>query len=144
MIFQVASNFSSSNLLSSSMTPTSTNPFSLSEPTNTTSSTIYKSISSAYRWTLPGTTDYGFTVSITTDRAPMWGDFIVESSEMASSNTIYIAAWNSNLGIPTSAAIGSVSSNGYILVPSSAVPIPGAIFLFRRAWGFGCNQKKED
>jgi hypothetical protein len=68
-----------------------------------------------------------FTWSITTDRAPMWGDFYAKDG---TDSEIRVTAWNSGFGYDTIAAIGignaydATNGRAWALVPDTATAIP--------------------
>ena len=78
-----------------------------------------------------GSTGYDWTVSFTSDRVPVWGDFYAVDGKKPGQET---AIWDAGFGNPDSdptapAANGSVDF--HVLVPDSTsyVPAPGAILL---------------
>ena len=109
---QVAADFRAGNLLSSSMASTLSAPTLLSEPgpgRGGSEQTLF-----GYRWNSPDLA-HGFTLTLTTDRAPMEG----------SVGMLFLEA--------------SSVTGGYIPVPgggtSAPVPIPAALFLFAPGLG---------
>lgn len=105
----------------------------LSEPTGTVASPFNRSLF-GLQWLFP-TNTFAFTITLHSSLAPIWGDFIVESSETTANPPTFLAAWNHGLGSDTNAAI--VTGNdaaGYALVPG-AVPVPASLPMLIGALG---------
>ena len=79
-----------------------------------------------------GSTGYDWTVSFTTDRVPVWGDFYAVDGKRPGHET---AIWNEGFGNPDtdpSNPAGNTPIENHILVPdttTNSVPAPGAILL---------------
>jgi len=75
-----------------------------------------------------GPSDYDWTVSFLSDRAPMWGDFYAKDGQN-------VAIWNAGFTSPDFdplAPVGNGSLGYHVLVPDTAshvIPAPGGIFL---------------
>ena len=84
----------------------------------------------------PDSTDYDWTVSFTTDRAPVWGDFYAKDGTAEGD---WVAIWNAGFTDPDTDPTdpaGNASIANHILVPDTItdmVPAPGGILLA----GFG-------
>ncbi len=80
----------------------------------------------------PDSTDYDWTVSFTTDRAPVWGDFYAKDGADGAAN---VAIWNAGFTNPDSDPTdpaGDTPIANHILVPDTntgEVPAPGGILL---------------
>ncbi len=70
------------------------------------------------------------SITIVTDRAPMWGDFYAKDGVQAGSFTY---AYNTQFGSDTLAPLGSGNAGGWVMVPdtqsSAPVPEPGTMLL---------------
>ena len=132
---QVGNGFSASDLLSATVAPLptsgpvplSTSPSLITEPLIT--GAIPNNSLTGYQWVFP-TATLGFTVTITSDRAPVWGDFMVLSSDTVNNPPgLHLAAWNSMIGVASNDPIVSgMNDGGRILVPG-AVPEPSTFAL---------------
>lgn len=74
-------------------------------------------------------TDYDWTVSFISTRAPRWGDFYAKDGR---DGNVDVAIWNTGFASADPlAAVGNGSVDFHILVPdtATAVPVPGAIVL---------------
>ncbi len=74
------------------------------------------------------------TVTIVTDRAPMWGDFYAKDGvEKVDGEKTSIYAYNTAFGTDSLEAVGYGNGNGWVMVPdttsSAPVPEPGTIIL---------------
>lgn len=65
-----------------------------------------------------------FNLSLISTRMPMWGDIYAKDGD---GGDVY--AKNLKFGIDTADPIGSGNNGGWALVPDTAVPIPGAVWL---------------
>jgi hypothetical protein len=70
------------------------------------------------------------SITIVTDRTPMWGDFYAKDG-VSQGERVY--AYNTQFGSDTSASIGDGNASGWVLVPdtqsSAPVPEPGTMLL---------------
>lgn len=78
------------------------------------------------------------SVTIVTDREPMWGDFYAKDGvERVDGAKTQIFAYNTQFGSDTLAAIGNGNAGGWVLVPDTGsgppIPEPSTMLLF----GFG-------
>ncbi len=76
------------------------------------------------RWVFP-LNNFSFTVTLHSNLGPVWGDFIVKSSETTQNPPTFLAAWNHGFG--TDVATPIVTGNdaaGYVLVPGAPAPVP--------------------
>jgi hypothetical protein len=127
---QVADDFAASDLVSNLVTapatavtgPTAglTLPGGISENSGALAAPTVLTITKGYQWSCAGTDDHTYTMTITTTRPPVWGDFIVYSSEQTA--TDYLTAYNSDFG----AAKGTFPSlggtyDGFVAAPG---PLP--------------------
>ena len=80
------------------------------------------------------------TISIHTDRAPMWGDFYAkdgfygkDGKDNNNGEAQWVYAYNSMFGMSTNSLIGNGNAGGFVLVPDTtptpAVPEPGTLIL---------------
>ncbi|MBK6657808.1 MAG: hypothetical protein IPM80_02335 [Proteobacteria bacterium] len=79
---------------------------------------------SGLEWIFPANT-FAFTVTLHSTLGPIWGDFIVKSSETTANPPTFLAAWNHGFGADVATAI--VTGNdaaGYVLVPGAPAPVP--------------------
>lgn len=74
------------------------------------------------KWNSSGSGATQFTITIVSDRAPMWGDFYAKNGGKT-------YAYNTGFGTETSAPIGSGNAGGWVLVPNTVVPIPASLYL---------------
>lgn len=72
-----------------------------------------------------------FVLTFLSDRAPMWGDFLITSGASAGAGTPTVI--NSKFGLDTAAAVGNGNNGGWALVPgdkAAPVPVPAAFYMF--------------
>ncbi len=131
---QVADGFTASDLVSALITaPASgvtgptvglTLPGSISENTGAVATPTVLTITKGYQWICAGATDYTYTMTITTTRPPVWGDFIVFSSATTSNPSEYLTAYNSDFGVAKGTfPIAGGTYDGHMAVPG---PVPPA------------------
>ena len=103
-----------------------TAPSNLSEPAGLVSAPQTKGLF-GLQWIFP-TGTFGFTVTLHSDRAPIWGDFIVKSSETTANPPNFLTTWNHGLGADvTTPIITGNDAAGYVLVPGAPVPLPASL-----------------
>lgn len=89
-------------------------------------------------WTVPtgdSNAYYTFVLTLVTQDAPAWGDFIAEG---LATSTAYTSAWNLGLATndtPEAIVPGSYLGYEYVLTPGAPVPIPPSVLLL--AGGLG-------
>jgi len=137
---QMASDFVASDLVSASVSTPATGvsgptagvalPAAISENYGAISPTPSQLIiAKGYQWSFAGTADNTFTLTITSTRAPVWGDFIVSSSEQTA--TEYLTAYNSAFGTTKGAfpTTGGVYDGQGVAVPGGPPPAPSNYML---------------
>lgn len=132
---QVADDFIASDLVLASVSapatgvtgPTagSTLPAAISENSGAVATPTLKNITTGYQWVCAGATDYTYTMTITTTRPPVWGDFIVFSSAQTANPPTYLTAYNSDFGVakgtfPTTGG----TYDGHVAVPGPLPQLP--------------------
>jgi hypothetical protein len=130
---QVADDFTASDLVSALVTAPATGvtgptagatlPAGISENSGAVATSTVKTITKGYQWVSAGATDFTFSMTITTTRPPVWGDFIVYSSEQTA--TDYLTAYNTDFGAAkgTFPATGG-TYDGHVAVPGPLPPLP--------------------
>jgi hypothetical protein len=127
---QVADDFAASDLVTALVTAPATGvtgptagftlPAGISENSGALAAPTVKSIAKGYQWVSGGTADYTFTMTINTTRPPVWGDFMVYSSEQTTSD--YLTAYNSDFAAAKGAfPTAGGTYDGHVAVPG---PLP--------------------
>jgi len=134
LIFEVSTTFDDSNIYEGTTGGYELNTYDSSNGNPGIPGSI-----SGLKWDLDVETTVA-SVTIVTDRQPMWGDFYAKGgSEKIDGVKTRLFAYNTQFGSDTSVAIGDGNAGGWALVPNTVsssappVPEPSTMLLF----GFG-------
>ncbi|MDD5723288.1 MAG: PEP-CTERM sorting domain-containing protein [Syntrophales bacterium] len=126
MIFEVSSTFTAANIL-----PGTTGGYDLGTYSSSNGNPGMPGSVFGLKWDTSGTLTEE-SITIVTDRAPMWGDFYAKDG-VDSGEKIY--AYNTQFGSDTLASLGNGNAGGWALVPDTGtgstppVPEPGTMLL---------------
>jgi len=132
LIFEVSSTFDDSNIYEGTTGGYELDTYDSSNGNPGIPGSIY-----GLKWNLDAETTAA-SITIVTDRQPMWGDFYAKDGvERIDGVKTQIFAYNTRFGSDTFASIGNGNAGGWALVPDTVsgppVPEPSTMLLF----GFG-------
>ncbi|MBN2397115.1 MAG: PEP-CTERM sorting domain-containing protein, partial [Deltaproteobacteria bacterium] len=124
MIFEVSSTFTLDNILDGT-----TGGYTLGTYSSSTGNPGMPGSIIGLKWDTDGTSTTE-SITIVSDRAPMWGDFYAKDGVQGG---VLAYAYNTQFGSDTTASIGNGNAGGWVLVPdtqsSAPVPEPGTMLL---------------